>query len=232
MRSEPPKSLERVVGLLLPPACREEVLGDLYEKCETPRQYVSTAARVAPSVILSRIRRTSDAQTLVMGAMLLYMSFLGAAWFTDKNLLNDQRMFWRLAMPVVIALVFLMLDDAWTSARTHSPVRLVRGAALGRGVGCVFVAGWMPLRAILLGFGAGLLMISGVRILFPAETAKLQSAGGPPLINARTAINLVGTVGVVFAIAVFLVGVGLKPGMVAVVIFVVAVGVGTRMRKE
>lgn len=232
MRSEPPKSLERVVGLLLPPARREEVLGDLYEKCETPRRYVSTAARVVPAVILSRIRRTSDAQTLVMGALLLYMSFLGAAWFTDRSLLNDQRMFWRLAVPVVIALVFLVFDDAWTSDRRRNPVRLVRGAVLGLGAGCVFVTGSMPLRAVMLGCAAGLLMISGVRILFPAETAKLQRVSGPPLMTAKTTMNLVlaavGSVG----IAVVLVGIGLKPGMAAVVIFLAAVSFGSRMRKE
>jgi hypothetical protein len=231
MQSEPPKALERVVGLLLPPACREEVLGDLCEKYKTPRQYVAIAAQVVPSVILSRIRRTSDAETLVMGAVLVYGSFLAAAWFTGATFLNDQRVFGLLAVPAVLAVVFLMLDDAWALDRNRNPLRLVRAGALGVGAGSIFVAASMPLRAVLLGCAAGLLMISGVRILFQEQTAKLQSAGGPPLITPRTALTLIGTVGIVLAIAVLLVGIGMKPGVVAVIIFFGAVIFG-KTRKE
>ena len=96
----PPKALERFVGLLLPPACREEVLGDLCEKYETPRQYVATAARVVPSIILSRIRRTTDLQLLVIEASVLYGSYLASAWYRHHALLSKPDL-QRLAIPVI-----------------------------------------------------------------------------------------------------------------------------------
>lgn len=64
MHSAPPKTAERIVGFLIPPASREEVLGDLYERCTSSGQYILDALLVLPRVILSRIRRTTDAQVL------------------------------------------------------------------------------------------------------------------------------------------------------------------------
>jgi hypothetical protein len=232
MRSEPPKSLERVVGLLLPPACREEVLGDLYEKCETPRQYAATAARVVPSVILSRIRRTSDAQTLMMAAALVYASFLGAVWFTDKSLLNDQRTFGQIAIPAFVALAFLIFDDAWTADRSGSPVRLLRGGALGLGAGSIFVVVSMPLQAVLLGCAASLLMISGVRLLLPVETTKLQSTAGPVVANGHPAMNALVIGVVVFVVVLVLELLGLKSPMVIIAVFLVLAVSRTWNRKE
>jgi hypothetical protein len=232
MRSEPPKSLERAVGLLLPPACREEVLGDLCEKYEAPRQYVATAIRVVPAVILSRIRRTSDAQTLMMAAALVYASFLGAVWFTDKSLLNDQRTLGRIAIPAFAALAFLIFDDAWTSDHGRSPVRLVRGAALGLGAGCVFVAGSMPLQAVLLGCAAGLLMISGLRLLLPIETANLQSTAGPAVPNAHPAMNALVIGAVVFVVVLVVELLGLNSRMVMIAVFLVLAVSRTWNRKE
>lgn len=61
--------LERWVRRLTPPASREEVLGDLAERCRTGRQYLAEALRTLPFVIGSRIRRTTHPLgVLVVGA--------------------------------------------------------------------------------------------------------------------------------------------------------------------
>ena len=56
----PPKVIERVVQLLIPPASREHVLGDLSERYESTRQYLVDALRTLPFVVVSRVRRTSN----------------------------------------------------------------------------------------------------------------------------------------------------------------------------
>lgn len=66
MRSAPSRVIEKILPLLIPPACREEVLGDLYEGCDTAAQYVREVLRIAPMVLFSRIRRTADSQVLLM----------------------------------------------------------------------------------------------------------------------------------------------------------------------
>jgi hypothetical protein len=58
MQSGPPKWLERVVEFLLPSDYREHVLGDLYERYQSPAQYARDAFRTAPRVIWCHIRRT------------------------------------------------------------------------------------------------------------------------------------------------------------------------------
>ena len=83
MRSGPSKAAEAIVALLLPPACREEVLGDLHERYRSRLQYFTDALSTVPLVILSRIRRTADPQVLLIQAFALYASFLTAAWFKD-----------------------------------------------------------------------------------------------------------------------------------------------------
>ena len=68
--------LERTASIVIPPACREEVLGDLHERNTTSLQYVLDAVRTVPLVIASRIRRTWDGKLFAMYAVSLYGSFL------------------------------------------------------------------------------------------------------------------------------------------------------------
>ena len=48
MKPGPPKTFEALVAVLVPPACREEVLGDLHERYGSPRQYGLDAASTVP----------------------------------------------------------------------------------------------------------------------------------------------------------------------------------------
>ena len=80
MNSGPPKTVEALVAVLVPPACREEVLGDLHERYRSAAQYSLDAASTVPLVILSRIHRTADSRALLIQAFAFYASFLAAAW--------------------------------------------------------------------------------------------------------------------------------------------------------
>jgi len=63
MHSGPSKTAEAIVAIFVPPACREEVLGDLHERYRSPGQYAMDAVRTVPFVVYSRILRTSYAKT-------------------------------------------------------------------------------------------------------------------------------------------------------------------------
>lgn len=115
MTSVPPKWIEAAVGPLIPPASREEVLGDLYQRYAGPRRYLLHAVRTVPLVILSRVRRTTDPAVLLMEALALYLSFLVAAWYIDRVILGDQWGLWRLAIPVAAALAAMVLRDAYAT---------------------------------------------------------------------------------------------------------------------
>ena len=52
--------IEKIVGIFIPPACREEVLGDLRERNDGVQLFIYDALRTIPLVIVSRIRRTTD----------------------------------------------------------------------------------------------------------------------------------------------------------------------------
>src|SRR5262245_31327768 len=58
MEARPSPIAEAIVGRLLPPSCREVVLGDLHERYVSDRQYALDAIRTIPFVIWGQIRRT------------------------------------------------------------------------------------------------------------------------------------------------------------------------------
>src|SRR5450755_4036035 len=99
MSSGPPKILEDLAKTLIPPACREEVLGDLYERYKSPRQYLGDLLSTLPFVVLSRIRRITDIRLLVMNALLVYGAFLAAAWYVARTLVTAEGGLVRLAIP-------------------------------------------------------------------------------------------------------------------------------------
>ncbi len=179
MPSRPSKILEAIVSLFIPPACREEVLGDLHERCTGPVQYVFLAMRVVPFVIVSRIRRTADAQILMMEALLIYASYLTAAWYTDKTVLMDEWGFLRLVVPAVLAVAFMMVEDAWSRVKERSALRLTGEVAMGTLFAFLLMVRRVPDTLNLIGASASLLLVSTVRILFRPQTDKAQAATGP-----------------------------------------------------
>jgi hypothetical protein len=219
MGSRPSKAAEAIVAVLVPPACREEVLGDLHERYRSPCQYAADALSTVPLVILSRVRRTADPQVLLMQAFALYVSFLGAAWFKNPALLNQRWGLLRLAIPAGIAMLGLILEDAYANPAWRSPLRLVRGPALGLGLalvsqGMLWAANndlAVPRWIAFYGCAMSLLLTSAVRMLFPPLTRHLQEVNAPalwlkqaggPAGNPRELIQVVKGIAALVAVAI------------------------------
>lgn len=189
MSSGPSRFAEAMVALIVPPACREEVLGDLHERFQTPLQYGADALSTVPLVIISRMRRTADPQVLLIQAFALYMSFQGAAWLGDGPLLRGNWGPVRLAIPAAMAILGLILDDAYAAPGRRSSLSLTRGPLLGIAIA---LASQLVLRVgnsglalprwiTLYGCAMGLLLSSAVRMLFPPVAGQLLSANAPAL---------------------------------------------------
>jgi len=187
MRSGPSKAAEAIVAIFVPPACREEVLGDLHERYTSTRQYGVEALRTVPLVIMSRIRRTADPQVLLMQAFAWYVSFLGAAWLRDRAFLNEQWGLLRLAIPGAVAMFGLILEDAYAKPGWRSPLCLARGPVLGLGL-ALASQGMLRIRnpdlavpswIVFYGCATSLLLSTAVRILFPPASAQLRGAHVP-----------------------------------------------------
>jgi hypothetical protein len=119
----PSKLAERIVGFFLPPARREEVLGDLHERYRSPSKYAWDAITTVPLVIASGIQRTADAHLLLIQALVLYAILVGAAWLWDRELLQDTWGLVRLAVPPAI----LTLGSALQGAYARPEGKLARG---------------------------------------------------------------------------------------------------------
>lgn len=122
-----PSWAEAIAEILIPPACREEVLGDLHERNASAARYLVELLRTLPFVIVSRIRRTSDLRLLALHAIGSYFAFYMAAWYEARS--------WRLLIPVAAALAALVLEDAY--AGRAGTAWWVRGPLLAMAAACV-----------------------------------------------------------------------------------------------
>jgi hypothetical protein len=105
----PPDSLERLLRLLVPPASREDVMGDLHERYISSWQYLADALRTVPFVLASRIRRTCNLPLMIVLALYLqFVVFQG----------NAQQPGPTATLPTVLAMLALVLRDAY---RTLTP---------------------------------------------------------------------------------------------------------------
>lgn len=181
MREGPSTATEFILGILIPPACREEVLGDLHERFQSPAQYAWDAIHTIPFVILSRVRRTSDPQVVLMQAFGLYLSFLGAAWFLGGDLLRGEWGLLSLAIPAGAMVIGLMLEDAYARPGIRRTYGLARGPALG--VALAFLMQMkvlaLPRMVMVCGCGLGLLLSCAIRMLFPPASDQMQSVNAP-----------------------------------------------------
>lgn len=185
----PPRLLEAIVEFLTPPACRAVMLGDLHERYRSPLYYISDAWYAIPCVVYSRIRRTADPGVLLMDAMLLYASFIGAAWQLDRELLYQHSGLLRLAIPVAAVLIALMLGEAYARDVERSgkrpALRPLMQATLGVGFACFSQAAFsaagfafaLPWWIMLSGGAFGVIAISMIGMLFPPNDQRPRGAG-------------------------------------------------------
>ena len=159
------------------PASREHVLGDLHEKCKSPRQYLIDATSVLGPVIISRIRRTTDVQVFFMEVIAVYLSFSAAAWWLDqKGLLFDHAGFACFAMPTTVTAIGLLMCNAYADPEKEVSVR----RSMLQSVGCLALAFFgqavifdacrsfsVPFGVMLYGSCVSVVLICTLRMLFP-----------------------------------------------------------------
>jgi hypothetical protein len=215
MQPEPPEMIEKIVGILIPPACREEVLGDLHERYTSTGQYILEAIQVIPMVLLSRISRTADPQVLLVEALALFLSYMVGGWYQDRTLafLYADGGSLKLALPCAMILLGIVLEDAYATPGKRSSLKALRGLIFGLGTACFGEAALSAMRSRLAmpgwlmfyGSVIALLAVSVVRILFPPITDRPLGAGGPafwlkhasePSVNASIVIAAIVVLGI------------------------------------
>lgn len=186
--------IERAVGLLIPAASREEVLGDMRERCGSTYEFLGEASHVVPLVIVSRVMRTSDPLLLLMEAVMAFTAFFTAAWWLERTMLYSEWGLVRLAIPVTGMLLALMLADAYSDPKKRWAMRPMVGPVLG--IGLAFAADrsmgqWeLPRLVMLWGVGMGMLLVSTMRMMFPPAADQLQAARIPAFWLKLAAVSL------------------------------------------
>ena len=171
----PPKYLEMLLRWLLPPACREHVLGDLQERNNSAKSYALDALAVLIPVIVSRIRRTTDMQVFLMEAVTTYMSFAMAAWY-----LGERAGFLRLTIPAGITVVCLLFCNAYSSAERKRPLTPVLQSAGSLSIALLSQSAVfnnrfpVPPGILLYGSALALFLLSLLRTFFPHRIHPLQ----------------------------------------------------------
>src|SRR5215471_10415500 len=110
-KARPPAVMERVARLLIPPAAREEVVGDLWERYRSPLSYASEALSVMPFLVASQIRRNTNVPALAIAAFVFFVFCFGGIAAIDAP--TDVPRWLRAAVPTVAALIGLVLRDAY-----------------------------------------------------------------------------------------------------------------------
>ena len=123
----PPALVDAVIRLLIPPACREHVLGDLWERYTSPRQYVVDALRTLPFVIWSQIRRTLDPLPLAMQVLPAFVFFGG---LVGKPGADGGPAWLRAVIPAIAVAVAMVLRDAYYWPKYPSSRQAVLDAGL------------------------------------------------------------------------------------------------------
>ena len=165
MADQPSSGLQWVAGLLIPGAVREEVLGDLWERYRSPWQYLGLAMRLAPSLLVSRIRRTADPQLTLIVALLVYLGYLGAAWWANSTVAVS-----RLAGPAAVTVFGMVVVDAY-ALRPHQSGAPAVGTVLAllteSAIALAVPDLQLPAGVVVPGACAGLVCASGMRRLLP-----------------------------------------------------------------
>jgi hypothetical protein len=173
--------IDRIVGIFIPPACREEVLGDLRERNEGVQLFIYDALRTVPFAIVSRIRRTTDSVVLLMEAFCCYVSFLAVAWVAEPSMAASREGLLRLAIPGAIALGVLVVADAYANPRKKSVLRPFIAVALAFAV--VFLVHvihpLLPGMMLAVGSGMSVMLLVVLRMMFPPLADRPQQAQGP-----------------------------------------------------
>jgi hypothetical protein len=165
MEAHPPKLIEDILGALIPPACREHVLGDWHEEYTTTGQYIKTALVTLPFVITSQIRRSFRIELFIAQLCAVYIAFAGASLTQGAGYLYEQMVLGPLYGVIAVVLLVLILCDAYTNPSLETPPNLHFDVALALTF-AYFVQGTMGLIASDLMLPPWL-MLAGTAFSFP-----------------------------------------------------------------
>jgi hypothetical protein len=154
-QARPPELMERIVRLLVPPASREHVMGDLSERYRSPGQYLADALRSLPFIIASQARRAANFARSAIGAYALFVmlnTHAGDNWLAA-------------ALPTLVAVIALVLRDVYR-APSEASVATRRPGLLAVGdVGTVVVC---------VGLSQALLALLAPELLLPRQVLLAQ----------------------------------------------------------
>ena len=194
MEARPHPLVEAFIGWLLPPACREHVLGDLYERNVSTSQYVGDAARTIPFAIWGQIRRTSSAPLVAAELGAVYVAFLSALG-SFPGAFGDRSAPLRVGIPALAALAAVVIRDAWVGKRPRPNASHSRRRSAG--IACAAVSQTLlavvgsplalPSNVLWAGSATGLALLSGVRIaLSPGNSTAIPNAGEDQMNSASS----------------------------------------------
>jgi hypothetical protein len=179
MGSGPPKVIESLIGVLLPPAYREHVLGDLYERYRSPLQYSADAVRAVASILVGQIIRTWDTRLMLAQAFSLIVNF------SAYGFVIGERTELRIGIPVAIALVALMFCDSYFSpkpqrSRAFRDVTISMAVMFGAEMALSLFkpALVLPSLAMNVGGAVAALMLLLIRRSWPSRQSLRTVSGG------------------------------------------------------
>jgi hypothetical protein len=184
MAPGPPKLLEDLAKILIPPARREEVLGDLYERYKSPQQYLGDLLSTLPLIILSRIMRTAPIQLLLMDAVLVYSSYLAAAYLARMRVFDVGGLV-GLAIPSGLTLVTLLIGSAFPAPLKRSASDWIRSLITTLALIGLCAAVGLLTEVNFYGFVLSSMLVSTAKLMFEPDTRQPQGTGGSALLAGR-----------------------------------------------
>jgi len=166
MEKRPPERIAKLVNMLLPPASREHVLGDLNERYGSPQQYLLDALRALPFVVASRLRRTTHPLGLILAGLFLWWAVFWG---------NRQQSWLAALIPTLITLTALALRDVyrdatpkWSRAVAIDIAIAAAGVLLSQAVLLLIDPTLLLTRdTLLVGFPLGFVILFAVRLQSP-----------------------------------------------------------------
>jgi hypothetical protein len=186
METRPPELIEAIVAHLIPPACRENVVGDCAERYKSPAQYLFGALSALPFIVASQILRTFRLAAFFSQAAVLYFAFAGAS-VAGSGALNKQPLL-PLAILIGIALFVLVVRDAYADPQEQPARRALRdvGFSIGIAICCEGLLRdlqllnlALPPWVVLAGSAVSIPMLYMVRRFFQPRKDFVAPASGP-----------------------------------------------------
>lgn len=185
METHPPKLIETLIEKFVPPACRENVMGDWDEKYTSTADYLLHVVSDLPFVVAGQVRRTFDVSLFFSQAAVLYAAFAGASLAVGTRDHSGGP----LAIVIGVVLFALVLRDAYINREEQPDYRARRDAsfAIGAGLSCELLLSMfggsglvVPVRILIGGSAAALLMVYMLRrFIHSSRQDSPTTAGGP-----------------------------------------------------